>query len=113
MKSYVWSIVAILAITAAIVGGVFWNESRTSKRLAADTEAVGLVATPTEWYDSGEEENVQGHTLTYAYSAGDQVFTRTLEQIEWYDSTSRYHVCYNPEDAEDSRLYPADHACGS
>ena len=113
MKAWAWSVVAILAITAAIIGGVFWSESRTSKRLAADTEAVGLVATPMEWYDSGEEETVQGHTLNYAYSVGDQVFTRTLEQIDWYEPGTRYHVCYNPEDGNDSRLYPADHACGS
>ena len=113
MKAWVWTIVAVLALTAAVVGGIFWSESRTSRRLSSDTEAVGLVATPTEWYDSGEEENVQGHTLTYAYSVGDQIFTRTLEQIDWYEQGTSYHVCYNPDDAEDSRLYTTDHACGS
>ena len=113
MKVWAWTIGGILALTAAIVGGVLWNESRTSERLSSETEAVGLVATPTEWYDSGEEENVQGHTLTYAYSVGDQVLTRTLEQIVWYDPATSYHVCYNPDDADDSRLSPADHTCGS
>ena len=48
MKAWAWSVVTILAITAAIIGGVFWSESRTSRRLASDTEAVGLAATPTD-----------------------------------------------------------------
>ena len=113
MKAWVWTVVGILALTGAIVGGVFWSESRTSARLSGETEAVGFVATPTEWYDSGEESNVQGHTLTYAYAVGDDVFTRTLEQITWYDPATTYKVCYNPGDADDSRLYSADHTCGS
>lgn len=41
-----------------------------------------------------------------------KVFTRKMEQIEWYDSTKRYKICYNPRDGEDWRLYSEDHACG-
>jgi hypothetical protein len=113
MKAWIWSVSAVLALTGVIVAGTFWSEARTSARLSGETEAVGLTATPTEWYDSGDEANVRGHTLTYAYAVGDVVYTRTLEQITWYDSAAGYKVCYNPDDAEDSRLYPGDHACGS
>jgi hypothetical protein len=112
MRAYVWTVAGILAVTGAIVGGVFWSEARTSERLSGETASVGFVATPTEWYDSGEEENVHGHTLTYAYTVGSDVFTRTLEQITWYDPATTYKVCYNPADANDSRLYPGDHSCG-
>ena len=113
MKQYVGAILIVGVITGAIIGFVFWDEARTSERLSAETEAVGFVATPAEWYDSGEEENVQGHTLTYAYAVEDQVFPRTMEQITWYDSTVTYKVCYDPSDPSDSRLYASDHQCGS
>ena len=113
MKVWLWTIVAIAVLTGAIVGAVFWNESRTSKRLSQETEAVGLVATPTKWYDSGDEETVEGHTLTYAYVVDGQVYTRTLQQITWYDAAVRYKVCHAPGDGDESRLYPAEHRCGS
>ena len=113
MKATGWTIAVVLVLTALIVGGIFWSESRTSARLSAETEAVGLVAHPAEWYDSGEEANVTGHTLTYGYAAGTAVFARTLNQITWYDPDTEYKVCYNPGDPADSRLYPVDHECGS
>ena len=113
MKTWIWTGVIVLGITGVIVAGAMWSESRTSARLSAETEAVGLAATPAEWYDSGDEEQVEGHTVTYAYTVGDEVYTRTLNEITWYDSTANYKVCYNPEDGDDSRLYPGDHACGS
>jgi len=112
-RTWIWVMLAIGGITAAIVGFVLWDEARTSKRLSAEAEAVGFQATPTRWYDSVEEENVEGHTLTYAYAAGGKVYPRTLERITWYDSTTTYKVCYNPADPDDSKLYPAGHACGS
>jgi hypothetical protein len=40
------------------------------------------------------------------------VFTRKMEQIEWYDSKKRYKVCHHPQNGDDWRLYPEDHTCG-
>jgi hypothetical protein len=111
-KTYFWSIAIVLVITGAIVWLVLWDEARTSKRLAQETEAIGLTALATEWRDS-DDRRVSGHTVTYAYTAGEQVITRTLEQITWYDAGKAYKVCYNPADPNDSKLYPAEHVCGS
>jgi hypothetical protein len=55
---------------SGIVGFVLWDEARTSKRLSAEAEAVGFVATPDRWYDDSKERDVSGHTLTYAYTDG-------------------------------------------
>lgn len=101
------------AITAGIVGFVMWDADRTSKRQTIEAEAVGFTATPAKWHDSVEEEDREGHTLTYAYvGPANAVFTRRLDRVEWYDAGRRYKVCYNPRDGEDSKLYPADHVCG-
>jgi hypothetical protein len=105
-------IVGLLA--AGIVGFVAWDEARTSKRLSAEAEAIGFVATPTQWYDSGSEKDVKGHALTYAFvDAARQVHSREHAQITWYDAARTYKVCYNPADPSDSKLYPASHVCGS
>lgn len=103
----------VALLTGGIIGGVMWNADRTSKRLTAEAEAIGFVATPVKWWDSVDEENKEGHTLTFAYvGPGNKVFTRKMDQVEWYDSTTRYKVCYNPQDGEDWHLYPFDHVCG-
>jgi molybdenum cofactor biosynthesis enzyme len=112
MRQLVWSLLIVAVITAAIVRFVLWDERRTSQRLSQEAEAIGFTALPTQWYDSVDERNVSGHTLTYAYTAGEQVITRTLEQITWYEPERKYKVCYNPADPNDSKLYPADHVCG-
>ena len=111
-KAWIWSIVVVIALTLAIIGFVLWDESRTSLRLAAEAEAVGLEAIPTEWHDNSKERNVSGHTVTFAYAVGEKVYPRTLEQITWYDPATKYKVCYNAADPEDSKLYPASHTCG-
>ena len=111
-KGWIWTFVVFIVITAGIIGFVLWDESRTSQRLSAETEAVGLEAVPTEWYDNSKERNVSGHTVTFAYAVGEKVYPRTLEQITWFDPAAQYKVCYNPGDPEDSKLYPASHACG-
>lgn len=36
-----------------------------------------------------------------------------MEEVTWYDAARGYKVCYNPGDASDFKLYPADHVCGS
>ena len=113
MKAAIWTAVGILGITGALVGGALWSADARSERLSAETEAVGFVATPTEWWDGAEEENVEGHTLTYAYTVGEDVYPVTLEQITWYDPARSYKVCYNPADGSDAHLYPGDHVCGS
>jgi hypothetical protein len=107
--------IGVLAIiTAGIVGFVLWDEARTSKRLSAEAVAVGFVATPDRWYDESKERDVSGHTLTYAYTDADNgVHTKTLERITWYDAGTTYKVCYDPEDPERQKLYPATHICGS
>ena len=111
-KAWIWSVIVVIAITAGIIGFVLWDESKTSQRLTQETEAVGLTGTPTEWYDTSKERNVSGHTVTYAYTAGEKVMTRTLEEITWFDPAAQYKVCYNPADPEDSKIYPATHTCG-
>jgi hypothetical protein len=106
--------VALVALlTGGIVGASMWHADRTSKRLTAEADAIGLVATPARWWDGAEEENVDGHTITFAYvGPANKVFTRRIDQVEWYDSKTRYKVCYNPQNGDDWQLYPDDHVCG-
>jgi hypothetical protein len=112
-RTFVGVLGLVGVITAGIVGFVLWDEDRDSKRRTVEAEAVGFAATPAKWYDSIEEENREGHTLTYAYvGPNNQVFSRKIEEVEWYDSGKRYKVCYNPRDGNDSKLYPSDHVCG-
>ena len=111
-KAWIWTVIIFIAITGAIIGFVLWDESRTSQRLSAETEAVGLEVIAIEWHDNSKERNVAGHTVTFAYAVGEKVYPRTLEQITWYDPAAQYKVCYNPADPEDSKLYPATHTCG-
>ena len=112
-KMWTGTLLGIAALTGGIVGFSLWDADRTSKRLTVEAEAIGFTATPTKWWDSGEEENVEGHTLTYAYvGPGNRVYTRQVEQVEWYRDVNRYKVCYNPEDGDDSKLYTVQHVCG-
>lgn len=104
----------VVALTAGLIGLTFWNEARRSERLSAEAPAIGFAATATEWWDSGEEEHVSGHTLTFSFvDAASQPHTHTMEQITWYDPSASYKICYNPQDATDWKLYRADHVCGS
>ena len=104
----------VIVVTAAIVAFVLWDEAKDSKRRTAEAAVVGFAATPQEWDEGGDDGIQKGHVLTFSWVDGaDGVHTETMERITWYDEEKRYHVCYNPQDATDYKLYPADHACGS
>jgi hypothetical protein len=103
----------VAVLTGAIAGASMWHADRASKRQSVEAEAIGLVATPAKWYDSGDEENKEGHSITFAYvGPNNRVFTRSIERVEWYDSNTRYKVCHNPSDGDDWQLRPEDHVCG-
>lgn len=111
-KQYFLVLGLVGVITAGIVLFVMRNEAARSKRLTQETAAVGFVATPVKWWDG--EENQEGHTLTFAWvDAAGGVHPQTMEQISWYRPETSYKVCFNPQDATDWKLYPADHVCGS
>ena len=104
----------VAVIAAAIVGFVLWEEGRASRRLSAEAPTIGFVATPTQWRDSGAERDVQGHTLTFSYlDAASNAYTRTMEQVTWYDPAKQYKVCYDPGNPDDWKLYESTHECGS
>ena len=112
MKQYAIVIGLIAVITAGIVGFVLRGSAAASKRQTAEAQAVGFVATPVTWFDGDDHQ--EGHTLTYAWVDGaNAVHSESAKEITWYDSASRYKVCYNPQDPTDRKLYPADHVCGS
>ncbi|HSH38620.1 MAG TPA: hypothetical protein VK993_07525 [Chthoniobacterales bacterium] len=111
-KAWIWTAIVFVAITAAIIAFVLWDESRTSQRLSAETEAVGIESVAMQWYDNSKERNVSGHTVTFAYAVGQTGYPRTLEQVTWFDPAVQYKVCYNRADPEHSKLYPASHTCG-
>lgn len=112
-KMWTGTLLGIAGLTGGIVSLALWDADRTSKRLTAEAAAIGFTATPAEWWDSTEEENIQGHTLTFAYvGPGNRVYTRTMDQVEWYKPTHRYKVCYNPQDGDDWKLYTTEHVCG-
>jgi hypothetical protein len=114
MRSYLGALGIVAAITATIVGYVLWDEGRDSERRSAEAAAIGFVATPTRWYDAGDEEEVEGHTLTFSFvDGGNGIHAQTLEQVTWYDPRRTYKVCYDPQDADDHKLYPQEHVCGS
>lgn len=114
MKSLIGAAGVVVAITAAIVGFVLWSESETSRRLSAEAPAIGFVATPATWYDSGDEREVEGHTLTFSFvDAANGVRAKTMERVTWYEEGREYKVCYDPADPDDFRLYRSDHPCGS
>lgn len=110
-----WPIVAVVVITAAIIGFVLWDEGKSSARRTAEAAVIGFAATPVTWWDSGDQRDVKGHTLTFSWvDAANVPHTQTMEQITWYDPARSYKVCYNPEEpARDWKLYPAGHVCGS
>lgn len=112
MKQYLYAIGLVVALTAGIVFFALKDAAADSKRQTAEAPAIGFVATPTKWWDG--EENQEGHTLTFSFvDGGNGVHAQTMEQVQWYDSSKTYKVCYNPADANDWELYPSDHACGS
>lgn len=114
MKTLAATLGIVAAVTGAIVAVAMWSSARTSERLSAEAPAIGFVATPARWYDSSDEENVEGHTLTFSFvDAANGVHAETMEEVTWYDETRQYKVCYNPEDPADFRLYRAEHVCGS
>lgn len=111
MRQTLIALGAVAVITAGIVAFVLRDEAARSKRLTAETEAVGFVATPATWWDG--EEDQDGHTLTYAWvDAGNSVHSESMERVTWYDPARQYKVCYNPADPTDRKLYPSDHVCG-
>jgi alkylated DNA repair dioxygenase AlkB len=110
------SLLIVLGLVAAITGGIVFfvirDSNAASRRQTAEAEAIGFVATPTSWWNG--DENEEGHTLTFAFVDGqNNVHSKKLQEISWYDSTRKYKVCYNPTDPKDHKLYPADHECGS
>ncbi len=109
-KTWIWTILIVGGVTAAIIAFVLWDEARVSKRLSQETEALGFAALPVHWEE--DDKRVEGHTLTYAYMAGSQTFTQTLEKVTWYHPEWTYKVCVNPADPKDARLYRSTHVCG-
>jgi hypothetical protein len=111
MKQYLMVLGLVGAITAAIVIVVLKDSAADSKRQSAEAPAIGFVATPTRWHDGDDYQD--GHTLTFSFvDAANGVHAHTMEQIAWYKPETSYKVCYNPQDADDWKLYPSDHACG-
>jgi len=99
-------------ITAAIVAWVLYDSAQDSRRQVAEAQAVGFVATPVTFFDG--DDQVDGHTLTYAWVDGaSTVHTETQKEVTWYRPEATYKVCYNPGDPSDRRLYSSDHVCGS
>jgi hypothetical protein len=113
MKQYLTVLGILGVITAAIVVFVMRDSAATSKRQTAEAQPVGLVAMPTKWWDG--DDHVEGHNVTFAWVDGaNAVHTERMDEITWFDPARSYKVCYNPQQpAEDWKLYPADHACGS
>lgn len=106
--------VGVLTLVAGGVGFALWESKKASQRQTEEAPVIGFAATPVKWWDSGEEEDIEGHTLTFSWidNAG-QPRTQTMKEITWYDPTRSYKVCYNPQDASDWKLYSSDHVCGS
>lgn len=114
-KSKAWALVLgpIAVIAAAIIGFVLWEDAAARKRLSAETEPVGLVATPVEWEEGGEDGRQEGHDLTFAWvDAGNGVHTETMERVTWYDAATRYKVCYDPANPSDWRMFETSVRCG-
>lgn len=112
MRQYVIVMAVIGVIVAGIVGFVLRDSAAASKRQTAEAQAVGFVATPVKWFDG--EDDQEGHTLTYAWVDGaNAVHPESAAEISWYDPSTRYKVCYNPQDPTDRKLYPTAHVCGS
>lgn len=112
MKQYLIVLGIVGAITAGIVFFVLKGSAADSKRQSAEAPAIGFVATPTRWNDGDDDQD--GHTLTFSFvDATNGVHAQTMEQVSWYDPATTYKVCYNPQDAKDWKLYPAEHVCGS
>lgn len=106
--------VLVLALTGGGVGFALWQSKEASKRQTAEAPVIGFAATPVKWWDGAEEEDVEGHTLTFSWIDGaSQPHTQTMDRITWYDPARQYKVCYNPQDASDWKLYSATHVCGS
>ena len=62
------------------------------------------------WWDGSEEEDVEGHTLTFSWLDGaSQPHTETMDRVTWHDAAKSYKVCYNPADATDWKLYASTH----
>jgi hypothetical protein len=112
MKQFLIVIGLIGVLTAGIVVFVLKDSAADSRRQTAEAQAVGFVATPVKWFDG--DDNQEGHTLTYAWvDSANSVHAESAEEITWYDSSTTYKVCYNPQDPADRKLYPSDHVCGS
>ncbi len=112
MKQYLIVFGLVGVITAGIVAFVLKESAAASRRQTAEAAAVGLVATPVRWFDGDDHQ--EGHTLTYAWVDGaNAVHAETAKEITWYDASTGYKVCYNPQDPTDRKLYPAAHVCGS
>lgn len=50
-KIFAGTIALVLVLTGGIVAAVMWHSDRTSKRLTAEAEAIGFVATPAKWWE--------------------------------------------------------------
>jgi len=112
MKSYMIVLGLVAAITGGIVFFVLRDSQAASRRQTAEAEAIGFVATPATWFNG--DENEEGHTLTFAFvDRQNNVHSRRMDEITWYDPAKKYKVCYNPADPRDHKLYTADHKCGS
>ncbi|HEU4882564.1 MAG TPA: hypothetical protein VFT45_09975 [Longimicrobium sp.] len=112
MKQFLYAIGLVGLLTAGIVFFVMKDAAADSKRQTAEAPTIGFVATPTRWHDGDDYQD--GHTLTFSFvDAANGVHAHTMEQISWYKPETTYKVCYNPQDANDWRLYPSEHACGS
>ncbi len=103
----------VVGLAVPLVGGVMWMESRDSKRRSAEATLDYFRAEAVKWYDHVDEENEEGHRLTFSYSVGGRRYTETYEEITWYDPGKEYKVCHDPADPTDHKLEPAEKVCGS
>ena len=110
-RVWLWTILLVVGLTGLILAFIIRDSDARSARQSAETEPIGLVALPVTWTAGDDTE--EGHTVTFGYAVGDQAFSKTLENVTWYDSTRQYKICYDPANPGDAELYGREHVCGS
>jgi hypothetical protein len=102
-------------VVATLAGAAFlmWQGTQINTRRSAEAPVQVVDAKAVRWWNASDEVFVDGYDVRYRFEAQGKTYQAISEQNTWYRPEMPVKVCYNPADAQDHALAPADQKCGT
>lgn len=108
--------VVVLGSTIIFLAGmvlVLWQGMQVNVKRSAEAPVQAVDAKAVRWWDASDEIYADGYDIRYRFEVEGKTYQAISEQNTWYKPEMPLKVCYNPNDAQDHALAPADQKCGT